>query len=39
MSNQRKGRPTSTLFELALTFGAGAFVFFTFSGILHAYAP
>lgn len=29
----------SVLFELALTFGAGAFVFFTFSGLLHAYAP
>ena len=39
MSNPQKKRGTSALFDLALTFGAGAFVFFTFSGILHAYAP
>ncbi len=39
MSNQRKKRGASVLFDLALTFGAGAFIFVTFSGILHAYAP
>ena len=38
MSQQPKKR-TSVLFDLALTFGAGAFVFVTFSGILRAYAP
>lgn len=39
MSNQPKKRGTSALFDLALTFGAGAFVFVAFSGLLHAYAP
>jgi hypothetical protein len=38
MSEQPK-RSTSALLDLALTFGAGAFIFFTFSGLLHAYAP
>jgi hypothetical protein len=39
MSNLRNKRTLSTVFDLALTFGAGAFVFLTFSGLLHAYAP
>ena len=39
MSEQPKKRETSALFELALTFGAGAFVFLSFSGLLQAYAP
>lgn len=39
MSDKPNNRGTSVLFELALTFGAGAFVFLTFSGLLHAYAP
>lgn len=39
MSDKPKNGGTSVLFELALTFGAGAFVFLTFSGLLHAYAP
>jgi hypothetical protein len=38
MSKQPNKR-TPVLFDLALTFGAGAFIFFTFSGILNAYAP
>ena len=39
MSDQAKKRRPSVLFDLALTFGAGAFVFFAFSGLLQAYAP
>lgn len=39
MSDKSNKRGASVLFELALTFSAGAFVFFTFSGLLHAYAP
>jgi len=38
MSEQPNKR-TSTLFDLALTLAAGAFIFFTSSGLLHAYAP
>jgi hypothetical protein len=30
---------SSTLFDLALTVAAGAFIFFTSSGLLQAYAP
>jgi hypothetical protein len=39
MSDKPKIRGTSMLFDLALTFGAGAFIFLSFSGFLHAYAP
>ena len=39
MSEQAKRRRPSIVFDLALTFAAGAFVFFTFSGLLQAYAP
>ena len=39
MSLKPKKRAGSNVFDLALTFGAGAFIFVTFSGILHAYAP
>jgi hypothetical protein len=39
MSDKPKSRGTSMLFDLALTFGAGAFIFFSFSGLLYAYAP
>lgn len=39
MSDKSSKQSTSVLFKLALTFGAGAFVFLTFSGLLHAYAP
>jgi len=39
MSNEPKNRNAAMLFDLALTFGAGAFIFLTFSGLLHAYAP
>lgn len=39
MSGHPQKRVRSALFELALTFGAGALVFFTLSGLMHAYAP
>ena len=39
MSNQENKRRPSVVFDLALTFAAGACVFFTFSGLLQAYAP
>jgi hypothetical protein len=39
MSDKPKNRNTAMLFDLALTFGAGAFIFLSFSGLLHAYAP
>ena len=39
MSDKPNKRTLSTVFDLALTFGAGAFIFLTFSGLLHAYAP
>jgi hypothetical protein len=39
MSDKPKSRGASLLFDLALTFGAGAFIFLSFSGLLHAYAP
>jgi len=39
MSDQAKKPGPSVVFDLALTFAAGAFVFFTFSGLLQAYAP
>jgi len=38
MSEHPKKRG-STLFDLALTFAAGAFIFFACSGLLQAYAP
>jgi hypothetical protein len=38
MSEPPKKR-SSTLFDLALTFAAGAFIFFTSSSLLQAYAP
>jgi hypothetical protein len=37
--SEKQNKRTSTLFDLALTFAAGAFVFFTSSGLLQAYAP
>lgn len=39
MSDQGDKRTSSMVFDLALTLAAGAFVFFTFSGLLQAYAP
>jgi hypothetical protein len=39
MSDKSKNGAASTLFDLAVTLGAGAFVFLSFSGLLNAYAP
>jgi hypothetical protein len=38
-SSQEDRRTAALVFDLALTMAAGAFVFFTFSGLLQAYAP
>jgi hypothetical protein len=37
--SERQNKRSSTLFDLALTAAAAAFIFFTSSGLLHAYAP
>jgi hypothetical protein len=37
--SEQPNRRSSTLFDLALTFAAGAFIFLLSSGLLQAYAP
>ena len=37
--SEKPNKRTSVLFDLALTFAAGAFIFFASSGLLQTYAP